>query len=99
MRAVCDPYKAIGPIVKGESPLDLGTERRTHGTQPCLFATHLANAKRRKPLCSLWNGRRLYYIAARKQIYIPLYQEAVRQTTAYKMLEHPYLEQGQLTPL
>lgn len=53
--------------------------------------------KGRKPLCSLWNGRRLDYIAARQQIYIPLYQTAVKQTNAYRTLEHLYLAQGHLT--
>jgi len=51
----------------------------------------------RKPLCSVWNGKRLQYIEARKQIYIPLYQHAVKPTTAYQILERLYLEQGQLT--
>ena len=53
--------------------------------------------KRRKPLCSLWDGNRLDYIAARKQIYLPLYQEAVKHTRAYGILERLYLERGQLT--
>jgi len=53
--------------------------------------------KGRKPLCSLWNGRSLGYIQARKQIYIPLYQDAVKQTTAYRKLEHLYHDQGYLT--
>jgi hypothetical protein len=53
--------------------------------------------KRRKPLCSLWDGQPLDYIAARKKIYVRLYQQAVRQTRAYEMLERLYLEQGQLT--
>lgn len=53
--------------------------------------------KGRKPLCSLWDGKRLDYIEARKQIYAPLYQQAVKQTTAYETLERLYLEQGQLT--
>jgi hypothetical protein len=53
--------------------------------------------KGRKPLCSLWNGCHLGYIAARKQIYIPLYQEAVTQTNAFKILKRLYLERGQLT--
>ena len=53
--------------------------------------------KGRKPLCSLWNGRRLDYIAARQQIYIPLYQNTVKQTNAYRTLEHLYLAQGHLT--
>lgn len=50
-----------------------------------------------KPLCSLWNGNRLQYIEARKQIYIPLYQHAVKRTTAYQTLERLYVEQRQLT--
>ncbi len=53
--------------------------------------------KGRKPVCSLWNGRRLNYIEARKQIYIPLYQEAVKRTSAYQTLERLYLERGRLT--
>lgn len=53
--------------------------------------------KGRKPLCSLWNGRRLDYIAARQQIYIPLYQNAVKQTNAYKRLERLYLAHGHIT--
>ena len=53
--------------------------------------------KGRKPLCSLWNGCHLGYIQARKQIYIPLYRDAVKQTTAYRKLEHLYREQGHLT--
>ncbi len=51
---------------------------------------------RRKPLCSLWDGQCLDYIAARKKIYVPLYQQAVRHTRAYEMLERLYLEEGQL---
>ena len=53
--------------------------------------------KGRKPLCSLWNGDRLQYVEARKQIYIPLYQHAVKQTTAYQTLARLYREQGHLT--
>jgi hypothetical protein len=53
--------------------------------------------KGRKPLCSLWNGHRLNYIEARKQIYIPLYQAAVKRTSAYRTLERLYLERGRLS--
>lgn len=53
--------------------------------------------KGRKPLCSLWNGDRLDYIEARRLIYIPLYQHAVKQTTAYQKLERLYRERGQIT--
>ena len=62
-----------------------------------IMAFRYPAGKGRKPLCSLWNGNRLGYIEARKQIYIPLYQNAVKQTTAYQKLEHLYLEQGHLT--
>lgn len=61
------------------------------------MASRYPAGKGRKPLCSLWNGNRLGYIEARKQIYIPLYQHAVKQTTAYQKLERLYVEQGQLT--
>lgn len=53
--------------------------------------------KRRKPLCSLWHGQRLDYIAARKQIYLPLYQTAVAQTYAYHRLEETYRRDGSIT--
>lgn len=39
-----------------------------------------------KPLCSLWEGRRLGYIEARKKIYAPLYARAVVKTQAYAEL-------------
>lgn len=50
--------------------------------------------KGRKPLCSLWNGHRLGYIDARKQIYLPLYQRAVKETSAYRILEETYHREG-----
>jgi len=53
--------------------------------------------KGRKPLCSLWNGQRLDYIAARKQIYVPLYQRAVAHTAAYRRLEATYSRDGSIT--
>lgn len=53
--------------------------------------------KGRKPLCSLWNGQRLDYIAARKLIYLPLYQKAVASTEAYHRLESIYRENGSVT--
>lgn len=39
-----------------------------------------------KPLCSLWDGKRLSYIEARKVIYAPLYARAVVKTKAYAEL-------------
>lgn len=53
--------------------------------------------KGRKPLCSLWNGKRLDYITARKEIYLPLYQKAVAGTAAYQQLERIYRRDGSVT--
>lgn len=39
-----------------------------------------------RPLCSLWNGERLTYIEARKQIFVSLYRFAVSKTLAWKRL-------------
>jgi len=50
-----------------------------------------------RPLCSLWDGQRLDYIAARKQIYLPLYQATVAHTPAYHQLEATYLRNGSIT--
>ena len=38
------------------------------------------------PLYSFWNGEKLSYIDARKQIYGPLYAEAVQKTDSWKSL-------------
>lgn len=43
--------------------------------------------KNKIPLFFLWKGERLGYIEARKKIYIPLYSQAVEQTTAFKFLK------------
>jgi hypothetical protein len=45
-----------------------------------------------KPLYSLWNGRKLNYIEARKTIYAPLYAKYVEQTDAYKKLNEIYIK-------
>lgn len=42
------------------------------------------------PEFSLWNGKRLDYIAARKKIYIPLYKQAVKKSSAYQKLLELY---------
>lgn len=39
------------------------------------------------PLCSLWGSERLGYIDARKQIYVPLYAEAVQKTFGWRRLK------------
>jgi len=43
-----------------------------------------------KPLYSYWAGKKLDYVSARKEIYIPLYSNAVRNTSAFKKLEELY---------
>jgi hypothetical protein len=43
-----------------------------------------------KPLYSLWEGKKLGYIDARKEIYVKLYSEAVVKTNAYKKLKNLY---------
>lgn len=43
-----------------------------------------------KPLYSVWRGRKLGYIEARKHIYIPLYMKAVLGTGAFRELERLY---------
>lgn len=53
--------------------------------------------KGRKPLYSLWNDRRLAYIEARKEIYLPLYRDAVKLTPAYARLKEIYAQRGTIT--
>lgn len=50
-----------------------------------------------RPAFSLWDGRKLGYIEARKTIYVPLYAEAVQKTDAFKRLEQVYKQNGQVT--
>lgn len=49
-----------------------------------------------KPLYSLWQGKKLGYIEARKQIYAPLYIKAVRETQGYQTLKELYETQETL---
>lgn len=55
--------------------------------------------KGRRPLFSLWDGRRLDYIDARKAIYGPLYAEAVQKTEAWKELVITFRDERELTLL
>lgn len=55
--------------------------------------------KGRKPEFSLWAGRRLDYVPARKAIYAPLYAEAVQKTEAWKRLVSLYETESELTLL
>jgi len=49
-----------------------------------------------KPLYSLWEGKKLGYVEARKQIYAPLYIRAVRETQGYQILKELYETQETL---
>lgn len=57
------------------------------------FAHRYPMGKGEKPLYSYWNGKKLGYIEARKQIYIPIYARNVIQTSAFKMLKDLYLNE------
>jgi hypothetical protein len=48
------------------------------------------------PAYSFWDGKKLGYIEARKQIYIPLYSAAVQKTAAFEKLAGLYREHGKL---
>jgi hypothetical protein len=48
--------------------------------------------KGEKPLFSLWDGNKLSYIDARKQIYVPLYARAVVEKSAYIELQKLLVE-------
>lgn len=48
--------------------------------------------KGRIPCFSLWNGKRLGYIEARKVIYIPIYSELVQKTGSFMRLKALYEE-------
>lgn len=49
------------------------------------------------PLYSHWNGQKLNYLEARKQIYVPMYRQAVLKSSAFYKLEGIYLSVGQIT--
>jgi len=54
------------------------------------YAHRYPAGKGKKPLYSFWKGQKLGYVEARKQIYCPLYAEAVEFTPAWKMLIKEY---------
>ncbi|MCK9567859.1 hypothetical protein M0R72_02765 [Candidatus Pacearchaeota archaeon] len=54
------------------------------------FADRYPMGRGNKPLYSLWDGRKLGYIEARRQIYIPLYSNAVRNTEAFEKLTQTF---------
>lgn len=49
-----------------------------------------------KPLCSLWDGRRLTYVEARRAVYCPLYAAAVVGTAAFGRLTEEYSAKGEV---
>lgn len=61
------------------------------------FADRYPMGKGVVPLYSLWDGKKLSYVEARKEIYIPLYSRGVRNTEAYEKLESLYKQQGNIT--
>lgn len=53
--------------------------------------------KGKAPLYSYWDGEHLSYVEARKQIYVPLYAEAVQKTSAFQQLKQIYSALGEVT--
>lgn len=51
------------------------------------YAVRYPMGKGAQPLYSYWNGQKLDYIEARKQIYIPLYAREVSKRPAFKHLQ------------
>jgi hypothetical protein len=49
------------------------------------------------PHYSLWNGRRLSYVEARKEIYIPVYAAALVKSEAWRILKGVYAALGEIT--
>lgn len=49
------------------------------------------------PAYSLWENKKLDYIEARKQIYIPLYQKACFSTPQFQQLLKEYVQRGSIT--
>ena len=54
------------------------------------FADRYPMGRGQKPLCSIWDGNKLGYVEARRQIYIPLYSAAVKDTPAFKQLKETF---------
>lgn len=61
------------------------------------YAHRYPMEKGRIPLHSWWDGQKLDYVSARKQIYLPLYAQAVVKSEAYKMLRGEYEKRGEVT--
>lgn len=54
------------------------------------YASRYPMGKGKIPKFSLWDGKRLSYIEARKNIYIPLYYKAVKNTESFQKLKGIY---------
>jgi hypothetical protein len=61
------------------------------------YADRYPMGKGKIPLYSVWNDQKLGYVEARKEIYLPLYQNAVAKTEAFQKLKEVYKEHGKLT--
>lgn len=70
----------------GKNPTDEYFAWRHQGWRKT-WADRYPMGKNRQPLYSLWDGQKLGYIEARKQIYIPLYKQAVINTEAFSLLK------------
>jgi hypothetical protein len=53
-------------------------------------ADRYPKGKEQKAVFSFWNDKKISYIEARKEIYIPLYKQAVEKTEAYSKLKEEY---------
>lgn len=49
-------------------------------------AIRYPKGKTDKPKFAFWDGKKLDYIAARKEIYIPIYKDCIRPSKAFKQL-------------
>jgi hypothetical protein len=56
------------------------------------YAVRYPMGKGAVPEYSYWNGKKLGYIEARKEIYYPIYEKAVAKTFAFKQLKEHYKE-------
>lgn len=60
------------------------------------YAHCYPQGKNRKPLYSYWDGKKLGYIEARKQIYAPLYAAVVENTCEFAQLKELYNNESDL---
>jgi len=79
----------------GNNPTDAYLEWAKKGWADS-FAHRYPMGKGFSPLYSLWKGKHLSYIEARREIYIPLYAEAVGKTGAFQKLKELYETMGEI---